>query len=82
MIKDKIIELESGINYYVIEEISYNNKMYLLAAECDPEKDTVKEDNYIVMEVKLDNNELITTNIEDDNVAAIVTQKLLEKLKK
>ena len=82
MIRDKIIELESGINYYILEEITYNNEKYALAVECDLEKEEINEDKYIVMELKLENNNLITADIEDDKEAAIISKMLLEKARK
>ena len=33
-----MIELENGVNYYILEELTYNNKKYALAVECDLEK--------------------------------------------
>ena len=82
MIKDKIIELTNGVNYYILDEISYNNRKFILAAECDLENDTVNEDKYIVMELKINKNDLYIVNIEDDDLAKIVTKLLIEKVKK
>lgn len=81
MVKDKIIELENGINYYVIEEIDHNDKKYVLAAMCDLEKEEVNEEDYIVMEIKIEDDALVTKNINDDNIARIVTEKLIEKVR-
>ena len=81
MVKDKIIELENGINYYVIEEIDHNDKKYVLAAMCDLEKEEVNEEDYIVMEIKIEDDALVTNNINDDNIARIVTEKLIEKVR-
>lgn len=82
MIKDRIIELENGSNYYILDDITYMQKKYVLAAECDLEKDSVNEDKYIVMEIKINNNDLFIVNIEDDNIASIVTKLLIEKISK
>ena len=82
MIKDKIIELENGTNYYILDDITYMEKKYVLAAECDLENDSVNEDKYIVMELKINNNDLYILNIEDDNISKIVTKLLIEKIKK
>lgn len=79
MIKDKMIELENGVNYYILEELTYNNKKYALAVECDLEKEEMNDDKYIVMEIKLDNNNLTTAYIEDDKEAAIISKMLLDK---
>ena len=82
MIKDRIIELENGSNYYILDDITYMQKKYVLAAECDLENDSVNEDKYIVMEIKINNNDLFIVNIEDDNIASIVTKLLIEKISK
>ena len=80
MIKDRIIELENGSNYYILDDITYMQKKYVLAAECDLENDSVNEDKYIVMEIKINNNDLFIVNIEDDNIARIDTKLLIFKL--
>lgn len=79
--KDKIIELKNGINYYVLEELVYNNKKYIFGAECDLEKDTIKENDFIVMEVTLKDNELVLDDITDDNIAQIVTNMFMDKFR-
>ena len=79
MIKNKIIEIIDGTNYYILEEISYNNKKYILAVECDLEKEELNNKKYLVMEIKLENNNLITSTIEDNDLAKKVTNMLLEK---
>lgn len=81
MVKDKIIELENGTNYYVLEETEYNDKKYVLAAQCDLEKEELNEDDYIVMEIKIEDDALVTKNIHDDNIVRIVTEKLINKVR-
>lgn len=80
MIKDKIIKTNQ-INYYILEEIEYDNKKYVMAAECDLETDSFNEEKYIIMEIKIENNELITANIEDMDLASTVANLLIEKIK-
>lgn len=82
MIKDKIIELNNGVNYYILDEISYNNKKYILAAECELEKDELKEENYIVAEIKVEGTDLVTADIEDEELAKTITKMLIEKVRK
>lgn len=82
MIKDKIIELNNGINYYILDEISYNNKKYILAAECELEKDELKEDNYIIAEIKVEGTDLVTADIEDEELSQTITKMLIEKVRK
>lgn len=81
MVKDRIIELDNGINYYILEEISYNNKKYILAALCNLGEETVDADKYLVLEIKIEDNNLITADIEDDNLANKVIELLVEKVK-
>ena len=81
MVKDKIIELENGTNYYILEEITYNDSKYILAAECNLDTEEVNEDEYIVQEIKLNNADLVTANIEDDTIAQTVTKLLIEKVR-
>ena len=82
MIKDRIIELENGTNYYIIDDITYMQNKYVLAAECDLQNDSVNDDKYIVMELKINNNDLYILNIEDDETSKIVTKLLLQKNRK
>lgn len=82
MIKDKIIELTNGLNYYILDEISYNNRKFILAAECDLEKDELKEENYIVSEIKVEGTDLVTADIEDEELSQTITKMLIEKVRK
>ena len=81
MLNDKIIKVANGRDYYILEEVVYNGKKYIMATECDLEKDILNEEKYIVMELKLDNSELIIDNIDDIELAKIVTGLLIEKIR-
>lgn len=81
MLKDRVIYLNNNNSYYILEEIEYDYKKYVFAAKCDLEKETINEDEYVVKEIKLVNNELVTENILDDNLALCVTNLLLEKIR-
>ena len=81
MIKDKIIEMENGKEYYILEEVSYNGKKYLLSAECNLDKDEINEEDYLVMELEIENNNLKINTIEDDKLAVIVTNMLINKVR-
>ena len=82
MIKDRIIELENGCNYYILEDINYNQKKYVLASLCNLEKDYMDEDNYIVLEVNINNNDLYLNHITDTSIVSTVTKLLIEKTKR
>ena len=81
MIKGKIIELEQGEKYYILEELTYNNKKYALAIEYGLEEEIVADDKYIVMEIKLENNDLVTAHIKNPEEAVIVSKMLLDKIR-
>ena len=49
--KDKIYTLANNYSYYVLEELDYEGKKYILTVECDPKRDTIKEDELNVFEV-------------------------------
>lgn len=81
MIKDKIVELENGVSYYVLDEIIYNNKKYILTIECDLKKDEINENDYFVMELKIDGNDIIFSPITDNKLAMDVTELLIKKVR-
>lgn len=81
MIKNKVIELNDGINYYVLEEVSHDNKKYILTVECDLENENLNADEFLVMEIKISGTDLITSPIEDDELSKLITKMLLDKIK-
>lgn len=81
MLKDKVVQSENGRQYYVLEEINYDNKKYALALECDMDNDLINKDNYIVMEVTMNGDDLFLKNINDDDLAKKVISLLFNKVK-
>ena len=49
--KDKVIEIGNQDNIYVVEELDYQNKKYILGAKCDLEKDEVQKDEFVLIEL-------------------------------
>lgn len=81
MVKDKVIQMDNGKDYYVLEEVEYNNKKYILTLECNLEQDTINEEDYLVMQLDIKNEDLHIKKITDNNIATIVTTMLLNKIK-
>ena len=81
MLKDKVVQSENGRQYYVLEEINYDNKKYALALECDIDNDLINKDDYIVMEVTMNGDDLFLKNINDDDLAKKVISLLFNKIK-
>lgn len=80
MVKDKVIQIDNGKSYYVLEEIEYQGKKYILTLECDLEKDMVNEDDYFAMELAIENGELNIKKIDDNDIAKVVVGMLLSKM--
>ncbi len=68
---DKVITLENGLEYYVLDEMSYEGKNYLFGLQVDNEKEGITN-NYIIVESKKDINGNITL-IDIDNVQVLET---------
>lgn len=79
--KNMILKLKNEKDYYILEEISHNNKKYVLATECNLEKDEINEEELVVMEVKFIDDNLIVDEIHDDNVADEVIILFKEKFR-
>ena len=81
MVKDKIFQMDNGKSYYVLEDVEYNGKKYILSLECDLDKDSVNEEDYFVMELSIVDGELAIKRVEDDNISKIVIAMLLNNVK-
>ena len=78
--KDKVIEIGNQDNIYVIEELDYQNKKYILGAKCDLEKDEVEKDELVLMEVSFKDGELVLKDV-DDEIAVTVTELIQQKMR-
>lgn len=79
--KDKIIKLQTGEEYYILEEINYEDKKYILGTKCNLEKDEINEEELTLLNVSIKDNELVINNVKDQQLAEIVTEKILDKIK-
>lgn len=80
MVKDTVITMENGQSYYIIEEVEYEGKKYILSVECNLDLDTINENDYLVMELQLIDNDLVIKNVNDIEIAKIVSNMLLSKV--
>lgn len=76
--KNSLIDLKNGSNFYVLEDIMYNNKNYALAVSIN-EDDTDKM-NIVVLEYYFENGQIMVNEIADDSIAKTVTELLQKKL--
>ncbi len=79
--KDKMVETKSGESLYVLDELTYDNRMFIFSVECDKDNESVKQNEFIVMECKMNGKELGLFDV-DDNTASIVSKMFIERLQK
>lgn len=76
--KNSIIQLHNGKNYYILGETEYQNRNFILTTECDLENDRlVDEDTLYLMERKLIDNLEVIEEVSDDKIATEVTKKFM-----
>jgi len=69
---DKVIKLDNNLEYYVLDEMTYEEKNYLIGLQVDNEREGITN-NYIIVESRKDLNGS-TTLLDIDN------PELLEKV--
>ena len=67
--KDKIIRLKNDKQYYVIDEVSYNEKTFIFAVRVLEEKEEVVDKSSIILEVKNVNGVNSVFSVEDKEVS-------------
>ena len=80
MLIDKVIELDNGINYYIIEEMDVKDRKFVLCKMEKKKKDTVNSEDLIVKELISINDGVTTADIPDLKEAEAITKLLLEKV--
>ena len=80
--KDKMIKLNNGNAYYILESIQSSSGYYVLGASCNMENDNIDTDNLLVCEVTLINNEVSTKEITDKNLVKNITARLIQKYRR
>ena len=68
---DKVVTLANGLEYYVLDEMSYEGKNYLMGLQVDNEKEGITN-NYIIVESKKDINGNVTL-VDIDNIQVLET---------
>ena len=79
MLIGKVIELDNGVNYYIVEEMEVKNRKFILAKMVDLQTDKVKDDDLVIKELINTADGVITANIDEAKEAEAITKLLLEK---
>ena len=75
MVEDKIVRLEDGREYCVLNEITYNGKRYCCALEYFSDKEDVGED-YFVCEQNVDGESLVLNLVEDSELESAILNEI------
>lgn len=79
---DKVIKLDNYLEYYVLDEMTYEGKNYLMGLQVDNEKEGITN-NYIIVESRKDlNGSAILVDIDSPELLEKVGNLFIERLNK
>ncbi|MCI7559164.1 MAG: DUF1292 domain-containing protein [Clostridium sp.] len=79
---DKVIKLDNNLEYYVLDEMAYEEKNYLIGLQVDNEKEGITN-NYIIVESRKDLNGNVTlVDIDNPELLEEVGNLFIERLNK
>ena len=79
---DKVIKLDNNLEYYVLDEMAYEEKNYLIGLQVDNEKEGITN-NYIIVESRKDLNGNVTlVDIDNPELLEKVGKLFIERLNK
>jgi hypothetical protein len=78
--RDSIVTLENGINYYIYEDLDMNGKKYVIGSMIDVYNQDLDTDNLLVKEIVKDGDSYAVTSIEDEKIAQEVSKLLISKI--
>lgn len=79
---DKVIKLDNNLEYYVLDEMTYEGNNYLMGLQVDNEKEGITN-NYIFVETIKDINGNVTLiDIESPDLLEKIGNMFIERLDK
>ena len=79
---DKVIKLDNNLEYYVLDEMTYEGKNYLMGLQVDNEQEGITN-NYIFVETIKDINGNVTlADIESPDLLEKIGNMFIERLDK
>ena len=79
MFKDKIVSLDNGVEYYIINELIRNNRVFVLGAQVDTKNDTIDKDNLLIKEVVVENGSAKYITIDNPIELESISKELILK---
>lgn len=77
---DKIIKLQDGLEYYVIDEFIEDKRIYLFGVQVDSASESLS-DNCVVCEIKFEGNGLVAVSLDDMAEQEKINNKFIERMK-
>ena len=77
--KDKVVTLDGGLEYYIVEELVEDKRRYCLAIQISKELEEVY-DNYIICEIINKDGKIMLDDIYDINKKEKISNMLLDKI--
>ena len=77
--KGKVITVNPLGDFYVMEELDYKNKKYVLCHSLEKEQKNKTEVELALFEVLIKDDELVIENVNDE-IAKTVTSLIMEKI--
>ena len=76
--EDKLVVLDNGKQYCILNETSFKDKKYCCAVEYFEEKEELGED-YIVFEENVINDSLVLNMVEDEELEDYILFRIVEE---
>lgn len=81
MYKDKIVTLDNGFEVYVIDDMAFAGRRFIIGAHVDEAKDAIDEENLIFKEVIQEDGTDKFVTIENDEEAKSFINLMLMKIR-
>lgn len=79
---DKVIKLDNNLEYYVLDEMAYDGKNYLMGLQVDNDKEGITN-NYIIVESRKSlNNDITLVDIDNAELLEKIGNLFIERLNK
>ena len=79
--KDKLLKLATGEDFYVLEELTYKDNRYVIGTIIDKNSKKINENELIIFKVVIYQDKLSLDDILDEELATIVSNLFLNKMR-
>lgn len=79
--ENRIITINNTDEYFVLKEKTIDGKKYVFCSKYNETDESISENDFVVLEVTLNGDNLQLLDIEDNTIAERVTRMFLEEMK-